>query len=217
MKIDTKLRFYLVLMTIHTSLLIASNAAGAKIFALPYGLAASATVISYMLTFVILDTIAELYGRSGSRFVIIIGLASMAISVVFFQIAIVLPPAPFWGNQAGFEGTLGSSWRILLGGWTSYIFSQFLDLWSFLGLKNTRWGSSVSFRAWISMVVGQFFDTLIFMTIAFYGAIPLTSAISGQYLVKVVFATIATPLVPTLVILGRKLAEEGKFGVTDAA
>jgi uncharacterized PurR-regulated membrane protein YhhQ (DUF165 family) len=44
------------------------------------------------------------------------------------------------------------------------------------------------------MVVSQFFDTVIFMTITFYGMFPLMDGIMGQYLLKVVIAVTVTPL-----------------------
>jgi len=64
-----RIKFLLFLMTLHGSLLITSTVAGSKLFALPFGLTASATVVSYMLTFVVLDVIAELYGAEFSRLV----------------------------------------------------------------------------------------------------------------------------------------------------
>lgn len=70
-------------MTLHGSLLITSTVAGSKLFALPFGLSASATVVSYMLTFVVLDAIAELYGDKLPRLVINLGLVGMALSALY--------------------------------------------------------------------------------------------------------------------------------------
>jgi len=202
---ERRTQYFLFLMTLHSSLLVTSTIAGSKIFALPYGFSASATVLSYMLTFVILDTIAELYGRRFSRFVINLGLAAMALSAGYFEFAIWLPPASFWKEQQALESILSSSWRIWLGGWVAYLVSQNLDLWSFLKLKQLRvGGASLQLRAWVSMTVGQFIDTIIFITIAFYGTAPLGSTIAGQYLIKVVIATFATPLVSVGVAVGRR-------------
>lgn len=198
--------YFLLLMALHGSLLVTSTAAGSKLFALPFGLTASATVLSYMFTFVILDTIAELYGRRYSRLVIHLGLLGMAVSVVYFEIAIALPPAGVWTDQKAIEAILGSSWRIWLGGWLAYIISQNLDLWSFLFLKDkiSVGRRSIAFRAWTSMLVGQLIDTVIFMVIAFYGVFPVGPAIVGQYLVKVIFVSVAAPLVPFGVWIGER-------------
>lgn len=208
---DARQKYFLCLMTLHSSLLVTSTLAGSKIFALPFGLTASATVLSYMLTFVILDSIAELYGRIYSRFVINLGLLGMAISAAYFQFAIMLPPAEFWNEQRALEVILGSSWRIWLGGWIAYVLSQYLDLWSFLKLKDMARGrGSLVFRAWASMLIGQLIDTSIFITVAFYGTDPVGSIIIGQYLIKVVIATWASPLVWAAVVFGRKLMGEAK-------
>jgi uncharacterized integral membrane protein (TIGR00697 family) len=208
---DIRQKYFLCLMTLHSSLLVTSTTAGSKVFALPFGLAASATVLSYMLTFVILDSIAELYGRIYSRFVINLGLLGMAISAAYFQFAIMLPPAEFWKEQRALEAILGSSWRIWLGGWTAYVLSQYLDLWGFLKLKDMARGrGSLVFRAWASMLIGQLIDTSIFITVAFYGTDPVGSIIIGQYLTKVVIATCASPLVWVAVVFGRKLMGEAK-------
>jgi uncharacterized integral membrane protein (TIGR00697 family) len=198
-------KFFLLLMSLHGSLLVTSTVAGSKVFALPYGLSASATVLSYMATFIMLDTIAEIYGRSYSRLVINLGLLGMAVSALYFEFTIRLPPAEFWPHQAAFETVLNSSWRIWLAGWSAYLLSQNLDLWSFLKFKEVAvLNKSLVLRAWLSMLIAQLFDTLVFITIAFYGVFPLSSAILGQYFVKVIFATFAAPFVSLAVVLGRR-------------
>jgi queuosine precursor transporter len=116
-KIDFALKLYLGLATAHSVLLVASNVAGAKLIALPFGLAASATVISYLCTYLIINVIVELYGRDGSALVVLLGLLGLVGSVLFIELAIYLPPADAWKDQRAFESTLGSSWRIVLGGW----------------------------------------------------------------------------------------------------
>lgn len=207
---ETRKKYFLVLMTLHGSLLVTSTVAGSKVFSLPYGFSASATVISYMLTFVVIDTIAELYGRTYSRLVINLGLFGMAVSAAYFQVAILLPPADVWPHQHAFQTVLDSSWRIWLAGWVAYLVSQHLDVWSFLKLGEVGLGRiPLALRAWIGMLVGQFFDTFIFISIAFFGEFPLGPALIGQYVVKVMVATAGAPLVPLAVSLGRSLAPAG--------
>jgi uncharacterized integral membrane protein (TIGR00697 family) len=201
---DKSLRVFIVLLTIHTALVISSNAAGSKLIALPAGLAASATVISYMLSFVLLGSIAELFGRGYARFVVNLGLAAMAISVAFFELAIHLPAAGFWTHQAAFEEVLGSTPRLLLGGWSAYLLGQHLDVWGFFLIKRTRFGADkLWLRSWGSTLIGQLIDTTVFITIAFYGMAPLLQAIAGQYLVKLVIASVTTPVIYAAVGWGR--------------
>lgn len=195
---------FIYLLTIHTALLVASNAGGAKMIALPFGLAASATVFSYMATFVILDIISEVYGKEKAKITINVGLMALVLSVTFFTISILAPSAVFWNGQQSYVETLGSSWRILLGGWVSYLVSQNLDVWSFFKLKESRFGNSLFVRAVGSTAIGQILDTVIFMTIAFYGVFPLLPAIIGQYLIKVVLTLAMLPVLYILVPWARK-------------
>jgi uncharacterized integral membrane protein (TIGR00697 family) len=197
--------FFLFLMTLHGSLLVTSTVAGAKLFALPFGLSASATVISYMLTFVVLDTIAEFYGAKLPRLIINLGLVGMAASALYFRLAIALPPAAAWQHQAAFETVFDSSWRIWLAGWLAYLASQHLDLWGFLKMREVTQGRApLALRALVGMLIGQLFDTIVFMTVAFYGVFPLGPALAGQYLVKVAVASLGAPLVSLAVAGGRR-------------
>ena len=199
------IRVFLLLLTLHSSLLLTSTLAGSKIFWLPFGFSASATVISYMFTFIILDAIGELFGRNYGKYVIGLGLIGMVLSVLYCQFAIVLPPASFWNHETEFETILGSSWRIWLGGWTGYVLSQYFDLWTFLVLRQFRFGRrSLVARAWVSLLLSQLIDTAVFIVIAFYGTIPLAGTIIGQYGVKLLFSTLAAPLVYTVVFMGRR-------------
>jgi queuosine precursor transporter len=207
---DRNIRVFITLTTVHTSLVISSNAAGSKLIALPAGLAASATVISYMLSFVLLGSIAELFGRAYARLVVNLGLAAMAISVAFFELAINLPAASFWTHQDAFEQVLGSTPRLLLGGWSAYLLGQHLDVWGFFLIKRTRFGGSqLWLRSWGSTLIGQLIDTAVFITIAFAGVVPLLPTILGQYLVKLVIATLTTPLIYAAVGWGRAAMSEG--------
>ncbi len=201
---DRNLRVFVALLTIHTSLVVASNAAGSKLIALPLGLAASATVVSYMLSFVLLGSIGELFGRALARLVVNLGLAAMALSVAFFELAIHLPAAGFWKHQAEFAVVLGSSPRLLAGGWAAYLLGQHLDVWGFFRLKRTRLGGErLWLRSWGSTLLGQLIDTVVFIIIAFAGTAPLLRAIAGQYLVKLVIASLTTPLIYAAVGWGR--------------
>jgi queuosine precursor transporter len=201
---DRNIRVFVVLLTIHTSLVVASNAAGAKLIALPLGLAASATVISYMLSFVLIGSIAELFGRFYARLVVNLGLVAMALSVAFFELAIQLPAASFWTHQRAFEQVLGAVPRLVLGGWAAYLLGQHLDVLGFFLLKSTRLGGErLWLRSWGSTLVGQLVDTIVFITVAFAGTAPLVPAILGQYLAKLAIATLTTPLVYAAVGWGR--------------
>jgi uncharacterized integral membrane protein (TIGR00697 family) len=181
------------LISVHTSLLIASNAGGAKMIALPGGLSASATVFSYSITFPICDLINEFFGNRAARLTVNIGLAGLVISVLFFQFAIQAPGASFWNGQEAYASTLGMGWRILLGGWLSYTIGNHLDVWVFQRIKDLTGEKYFWLRKNGSTAISQLVDTCIFMGVAFGGVYPIATAIPGQYLLKLAIAVLCTP------------------------
>ena len=198
---------YIWLLSLHTSLLIASNAGGAKMIAVFAGLAASATVFSYSVTFPICDVINELYGRRAARQAVNIGLLGLAVSVVFFQLSMAAPPAPFWHGQEAYVATLGLGPRILLGGWLSYVVGNHIDVMVFHKIRQITGERYFWVRKNVSTAISQAIDTVIFMTIAFYGVFPIVDAIPGQYLLKLGVAALCTPLSAAAIRFARRYTE----------
>jgi len=217
-RLSRPLALLVCLASLHTALLVTSMVAGAKLVALPFHLSASATVLSYTLTFVILDTLAELYGPQVSKFVITMGLVSMVLAASYMEIAAVLPGPPGAVSQDAYAAVLSMSWRIWLAGWIAYTISQRLDVWSFLLLKRVGGiGASVAARAWFSLIFGQLIDTALFVTVAFAGTTALLPVIAGQYAVKIVISTVTIPLVSIAVALGRRFIADKAHPVAIAA
>jgi len=205
------------LSSLHTGLLITSMVAGGKLVALPFHLSASATVLSYTLTFVILDTLAELYGPAVSRFVITMGLVCMIFAAVYMAAAAFLKAPPGIAGQDAFAVVLSASWRIWFAGWFAYIISQRLDVWTFLFLRRAGIiGGSIMARAWVSLTLGQLVDTALFVTIAFVGTTALVPVILGQYAVKILIATVTIPLVSIAVAAGRRFLGTPKGDIAHA-
>jgi uncharacterized PurR-regulated membrane protein YhhQ (DUF165 family) len=64
----------------------------------------------------------------------------------------------------------------------------------------------VAVRAAVASVLSQIVDTLIFITVAFFGVRPIGDLILGQALAKVVLSIVLVPLIIMLLVgIGRKL------------
>ncbi len=182
------------LISLHTSLLIAANAGGAKIVDLGFGLTASATVFPYALTLPLCDVINELGGKRLAKLAVDIGLVGLVLAVVFFQLSILAPSAPFFSDQAGYAATLGGGPRLLAGGLLGYWLGNRVDVWVFgviRALTGERW-------FWLrkngSTLLSQAVDTLVFVGVAFGGSVPFLGVALGQYVLKLGIAIAATPL-----------------------
>jgi queuosine precursor transporter len=201
------------LISAHTSLLLASNAGGAKMIAVPGGLAASATVFSYAVTFPLADLINELGGPRAARISVNIGFVSLVVLVSFLQLCILAPPAAFWHDQEAFQKTLGFGWRILAGGWLSYLVGNHLDVMIFHAIRKRTGEKWFWLRKNASTAISQLVDTVIFMSVAFGGVFPIAKAIPGQYLLKFAVAVVCTPLSYILLKFVRRVFVENPASV----
>lgn len=164
-----------------------------------------AAVLIYALTFVINDVVAEIWGQKRMNWLVFVGFMTSVVVAFFVKLAIWLPAAPFWQDQEAYQVVLDSNLRLTIAGMVAYLISQYHDVWAFHFWKRLTAGRHLWLRNTASTIVSQLLDTLIFVTIAFYGVIPhLGPMIVGQYLVKLLIALLDTPLVYGMVWLIRK-------------
>ncbi len=196
----------LILLTVFITSLCTSVLIGGKIVGF-LGLTFSATAITYALTFPMTDTIAEVWGRKKATQIVLVGLIATVLTFIFTQIAIYLPSASFWMGQESFMATFGLVPRIVIGGIIAYTISQYHDIAAFHYWKKWTKGKHLWWRNNASTWVSQLIDTIIFITIAFAGVVPvggLLTMVFGQYLVKMVIAVVDTPVVYLLVNWAKK-------------
>ena len=194
----------LLLMGIYVSVLTAANAGGSKIIAVG-SLAASATVFSYAFSFLVTDVVSEIYGKKTADRFVIIGFFGVLLAVLFFRVAIIAPPASFYKDQKAFESIFNVSTRLLIGGFSAYLISQFVDVRLYHYFKKLTRGRHMWLRNNASTLCSQFIDTTIFITISFYGIFDnLWPIIFGQYLIKIIIALIDTPIIYLVVYIMKK-------------
>jgi queuosine precursor transporter len=117
-----------------------------------------------------------------------------------------IPPAVFWQKQAAFVEILGQSSRMMLAGLIAYGISQTLNVYIFSRLT-TKEGGGLWFRALVAGLLSQIVDTLLFITIAFYGVEEsIWPIMQGQIISKLVLSAVMVPtLIYVFVWLGRRL------------
>ena len=169
-----------------------------------------AGVLAYCLTFLITDVISEIWGKEEAQTVVMGGFITLVLVFVLTTASIVWPPASFWPHQKAYQTILGSSARIMVASLTAYLFSQYHDVWAFHFWKRVTDQRFLWLRNNASTIVSQLLDSVIFITIAFYGSLPLMPLILGQWVVKVGIALLDTPFVYLLVyVVKRRLPSAG--------
>ncbi|MFE8697739.1 queuosine precursor transporter [Cytobacillus sp. FJAT-53684] len=192
---------------IYVGLLILANIVAVKLFSVGDFAILPAAVIIYVFTYPIIDVIVEVYGKKEGQQTVKAGLIMQILAIVFITIAIQLPAAPVFGNQESFETILSGSFRVILASLISYAISQNLDVYVFNRLKSKHGEKKLWLRNNASTMLSQLIDTTIFITIAFYGTMPIAvlgGLIITQYIFKFFASILVTPLVYLLVHFVRK-------------
>lgn len=178
-------------------------------------LAVESGIFAFLLLVVISSAVSEVYGPVVANRLVRIGFLPLIVSMSLLSIVIhVVPPAPFWGDQEAFARLLGQGARMQFAGLIAYGVSQTLNVAIFSRLAGSGRGQFVMLRAWIASLLSQVVDTVLFISIAFYGvidaasgkAMPIWSIMEGQIISKLLLSTILVPgLVWCFVGLARKL------------
>ena len=158
------------------------------------GIVVPAAIFIYTLTFTLIDLINESLGKQGARKVILAAFIANLLLAAYAQLAVALPPAPFYSGQEAFARVLGSTPRIVFASLTAYLVSSLIDAEIFAfwrsRIKGLKWT-----RVLVSNAISTWVDSVVFITFAFYGTLPIWILIKGQYMIKMAITILSLPLI----------------------
>ena len=112
----------------------------------------------------------------------------------YFMLTSALKPAPFWGDQVAYNLILGVVPRIVGASILAEVVSELIDTEIYHRIKHLApWKRVLGSNA-VSLPI----DSLIFVSVAFAGTMPVAALISvmlGQILLKAVITVISIPLI----------------------
>ncbi len=186
---------FLVVAGVFIACLIAANVISVKLIALGNWYVPSGVIV-FPLSYIVGDVMTEVYGYRSARRVIWLGFLANLIVVIAIWVAGVWPPAPFWQDQAAWNTILGFTPRLLFASFVAYLVGEFANSMVLARMKVATEGRWLWTRTIGSTIVGEGLDSLVFITTAFAGTpgFDLAPAIVTQWLVKVSYEVIATPL-----------------------
>jgi len=172
-------------------------------------LAVEAGIFPFLMLVALSSAVAELFGRERANKLVLFGFVPLITSMLFIALVMALPVAPSMEAERlqAFEMILGQSPRLMAAGIVAYGISQFLNVTIFSALRGTgKQGRSVAVRGAIASALSQIVDTLLFISIAFYGIFPIGELMGGQMLAKVVLSLLVIPFViKGLILLAERL------------
>jgi uncharacterized integral membrane protein (TIGR00697 family) len=192
---------YPVIVAVFVGLLLISNIGATKLIS--FGpLITDGGAFLFPLTYIIGDILSEVYGFRAARRAILLGFAMSVLAAVTFFVVQISPPADGYENQAAFEAVLGFVPRIVLASICGYLVGQLLNSYVLVKIKARTKERKLWLRLIGSTVVGEFADTFVFCTIAFYGVITgaeFWNYVLVGYLYKTLLEVVLLPITyPTI-------------------
>jgi uncharacterized integral membrane protein (TIGR00697 family) len=191
----TKTELYATLTGIFMASLIISNIIAGKTFDF-FSFTLPCAVIIFPIIYIVNDVLAEVYGYSKTRNVILLGFFMNLVAVICYNATILLPASAFFENSEAFRIVLGSTARLLIASFTAYLVGSIVNAKLMVYLKD--WDEKKLFlRCILSTLFGEGLDAIIFITIGFMGTMPaeaLLVMIAVQALFKTVYEIIVYPV-----------------------
>jgi uncharacterized integral membrane protein (TIGR00697 family) len=197
---------------VYGGMVVLAGVLGNKQVALGDWLAVEAGIFPFLMLVALSSAVSELHGQGTANRIVLWGFVPLVLSIMLTALVLALPASSKMeaARLSAFDTILGQSPRLMAAGIVAYGTSQFLNVTIFTRLRGregagtgTTW---LAIRGAIASALSQIVDTLLFVTIAFYGVFPIANLMGGQMLAKVVLSIAVIPFVITgLVALGRSL------------
>ncbi len=188
--------WFSIITSVFVTCLIVSNIIAVKMVSVA-GLTVPAAIIVFPVSYICGDVLTEVYGYHQARRVILLGFFCNLIAVLAIFGGQILPGASFWDGQAAYERILGYTPRLLVASFLAYLVGEIANSYVLARMKIATKGRWLWTRTIGSTLVGQGLDSLVFLSLAFAGTMPvveLTSAIVTQWLMKCLYEASATPI-----------------------
>jgi uncharacterized integral membrane protein (TIGR00697 family) len=171
-------------------------------------LAVEAGIFAFLMLVTTSSAVAELHGKDIASRLVMLGFVPLIASVLLTLLVLAAPPSHDMSEDrlSAFNTIMMSTPRIWVGGIIAYGVSTLLNVSIFSRLKAREGAKLLWLRAGIASILSQIVDTLLFITISFYGVFPIGNLLLGQMLAKVVLSAILVPwLIYVFVAIGRRL------------
>ncbi len=175
-----------------------------------------AGVLFFPISYFFGDILTEVYGYKRSRRVIWAGFAALAFASLMSWIVTSLPAAKTMSAEQNNAVNMmfGQTWRIVLASLLAFWAGEFMNSFVLAKLKVFTEGKYLWTRTIGSTAVGEAIDSAIFYPLAFLGTWSneqVLSVMIGNYLIKVMWEVVATPLTYKVVGFLKRVEHEDYY------
>lgn len=187
---------------------ITAEVMGAKTFQLAnfswLKLNAPVAIFVMPLLFTMVDSVIEVYGKARARSLVFSGLVVITLLILYAALATHLTPSSrFAPTENAYDKIFESSIRISIASLIAFAVSELGDVVVFSKLRQMMNGRALWLRNNLTNFVAQFFDSAVFLSLAFYATAEtfgsnasfIWSLILPYWLIRCTLSIIETPLV----------------------
>lgn len=205
---------FLTLITVFfVTVLLISNIVSTKIVDL-WWFVFDAWTLLFPLSYIFADVFTEVYWYKETRKIIWMWFGSMILLSWIIILVWVLPPASDRQFQADYQNVLWLTPRIVWASLIAYFFGEFSNSYILAKIKIKMKWKMLWVRTIWSTLIWEFFDTMIFVMIAFYWVFDnelLKTIIISNYIFKVWVEVLFTPLTYLVVNKLKKVEQEDYY------
>lgn len=199
--------------------LMISNIISSRIFNF-FGYSMTSAVMIFPITYILSDLFSEVYGYKWSRLTCYIGFAMNLFAVLIFMLVSVLPVFDWSATAAeSFRTVLTGTFVCTLASFIAFVIGDFANDKVFAKMKTKHEGlqnhKGFALRAILSSLVGEFFDSIIYLPLAFLVLNPIMTV--GDCLIMVLLQVVLKTgyealILPLTTFLTKKVSKyEAKY------
>ena len=186
-----------ICLTLYITSLFAANTLGLKIMPFFFNSHLTVAIFTFPVVFLMTDVIGEVYGKKIPKQFVLAGVISTLLFIIYNIISVSLPwsSAGGWVKE-GYNQVFAISLRMSIASILAFTIGEYQDVFTFFFFK-AKIGKYFWLRSNLSNIWSQFLDSIIFMSIAFWGVYPIHSLISitiTLWIFKVIMGILYTPL-----------------------
>lgn len=209
------LRLFTLFLILNVAFQLVSDATAGKIVLL-FGFGVSVTVLYFPFVYIISDVVTEVYGYARARQILWYTLMASVLAGLMYQLAVAVPPAPFFESQNAYSTVFGIVPRVLLGGWIAVFLGDISNNFVLAKLKVSMKGRMLWVRTVTSTVIGQLVNTTTFYVIALSGVLPnslLIKSILAGWIIKTAVEAFMTPVTYVVVNFVKRVEKIDHYDV----
>lgn len=143
-----------------------------------------------------LNLLQEYYGKAVAQRAIVTSFVLLVCYSIMAYLQLLYLPNEYDTAQVAYQSILGVMPRIAAASLVVYLFVQYVDSLLYAKLRDMTQGKYLVVRVWISLIITQLLDTILFSFLGLYGLVGnIVELICISYAIKLIAIALAGPCV----------------------